>query len=141
MGAGESKAVDAELGLFSIEERKILNDEFKELSGTNKVAEKNAMQVSSYIRALFWPIKHFLFQVKVRKSLEEGGTEIFVIRICDLMTGQINTVNSITFEGFVHSAAIMIKGLLEDKASQFMYLASGKRNSASHANFVEVGTL
>ena len=53
MGAGESKAVDAELGLFSIEERKILNDEFKELSGTNKVAEKNAMQVSSYVRALF----------------------------------------------------------------------------------------
>lgn len=52
-------------------------------------------------------------------------------RICDLMTGMVNTINTVTFEGYLHCAAIMINGLLEEKVGQILYLASGKTGSAS----------
>ncbi len=51
-------------------------------------------------------------------------------RICDLMTGQIPTINTITYEGYVHCAALMINGMVEEKAGQIMYLASGKKGSS-----------
>ena len=52
-------------------------------------------------------------------------------RICDLMTGKISTSNCVTFEGYVHLASIIIHGILDDKAGEIIYLASGKSNSAT----------
>lgn len=51
--------------------------------------------------------------------------ENLIHRICDLMTGQVPTANTVTFEGYVHCAAIMINGLIEEKAGQVLYLAKG----------------
>lgn len=64
--------------------------------------------------------------------------EVLARRICDLMTGQFNTTNSITFEGYIHSAAIMIKGFLQDRASQFIYLSSGRTHSVNKEQLLEV---
>ena len=59
-------------------------------------------------------------------------------RICDLMTGQISTNNTVTFEGYVHCAAVMIKGMLEDQAVQLIYMAKGRRGEASYEECFEV---
>ena len=47
------------------------------------------------------------------------------------MTGKISTSNCVTFEGYVHLASIIIHGILDDKAGEIIYLASGKSNSAT----------
>ena len=47
------------------------------------------------------------------------------------MTGQIATNNTVTFDGYIHCAAVMIKGMLEDKATQLIYLAKGKKGVAT----------
>lgn len=47
------------------------------------------------------------------------------------MTGQIPTNNTVTFDGYIHCAAIMIKGMLEDQANQFLYLAKLNKGAAT----------
>ena len=54
------------------------------------------------------------------------------------MTGQISTNNTVTFEGYVHCAAVMIKGMLEDQAVQLIYMAKGRRGEASYEECFEV---
>jgi hypothetical protein len=47
------------------------------------------------------------------------------------MTGQIATNNTVTIEGYIHCAAVMNKGMLEDKATQLMYLAKGRKGDTT----------
>ena len=62
------------------------------------------------------------------------GSEFLARRICDLMTGYVPTINTITFDGYLHCAAIMINGLLEEKVNQILYLAKGKKGPATVAD-------
>lgn len=64
--------------------------------------------------------------------------EFFIRRICDLMTGQIATIQTITYEGYIHSASIMLYGMLEEKAGQILYLAKGQKGQASHEDCIQV---
>lgn len=48
------------------------------------------------------------------------------------MTGQIPTNNTVTFDGYIHCAATMIKGMLEDQAVELMYLAKGAKGAVSY---------
>lgn len=71
------------------------------------------------------------FQNAVKLLLPKPEADILAQRICDLMTGQIATNNTVTFDGYIHCAAVMIKGMLEDKATQLIYLAKGKKGVAT----------
>ncbi|XP_046638817.1 MTOR-associated protein MEAK7-like isoform X1 [Daphnia pulicaria] len=113
MGLGESKELNQELELFPTEEREILKDNFTKLSGGSKKIDRQTLQNA------------------VKQILPKPEADIFAQRICDLMTGQIATNNTVTIEGYIHCAAVMNKGMLEDKATQLMYLAKGRKGDTT----------
>lgn len=47
------------------------------------------------------------------------------------MTGRIATNNTVTLEGYVHCCRLMLKGMLEEKASLISYLANGSNSPPS----------
>lgn len=72
------------------------------------------------------------FQNALKQLLPLPEVDVLAHRICDLMTGQISTNNTVTFEGYIHCAAVMINGMLEDKATQLIYMAKGRRGAATY---------
>lgn len=64
-------------------------------------------------------------QMALREQLNLPELENLPHRICNLMTGRIPTTNTVTIEGYVHCCRIMLKGMLEEKASLISYLANG----------------
>ena len=82
-------------------------------------------------------MKTSIFQVVIENSLELPTKDALVSRLCDSMTGQINTIHSITLEGYVHCASVMIKGLPEDRADQLLYLSTGRRDSSATASEIQ----
>ena len=48
------------------------------------------------------------------------------------MTGQIPTNKTVTIDGYIHCAAAMIKGMLEDQATELMYLSKGAKGPVSN---------
>ncbi len=79
-----------------------------------------------------------MFQNAIKQLLSLPESEILARRVCDLMTGQISTNNTVTFDGYIHCAAVMIKGMLEDQAVQIIYIIKGKKSEASYNECFEV---
>jgi len=113
MGAGESKDFNRELKVFPEEEQQVLTESFRKLANAKKTVDRKSLEDL------------------VNKLLDIPGVDALSHRICDLMTGKISTSNCVTFEGYVHLASIIIHGILDDKAGEIIYLASGKSNSAT----------
>lgn len=114
MGLGESKDHNKELKLFPEEERNQLERNFERLSkGSKTKVDRQTLQI--YIKNL----------------LETPNVDSLICRIVELMAGQITPSNNVvTFEGYVHCAFIMMTGLLEDKASQVVYMAKSQNGSS-----------
>lgn len=55
-------------------------------------------------------------------------------QICDSMS----TSSTVDFDGYVHCAAIMIKGMLEDRVTQFMSMANGRKDEVSVQDCLDV---
>lgn len=114
MGLGESKEFNQELAQFPSEEKEILNNTFLQLSSGNKKIDRPTVENA------------------LKQLLPLPEVDVLAHRICDLMTGQISTNNTVTFEGYIHCAAVMINGMLEDKATQLIYMAKGRRGAATY---------
>jgi len=113
MGAGESKVFNQELKQFPEEEQQILVESFRKLANAKKNVDRKTLE-------------EFM-----KRLLDIPDVDLLSCRICDLMTGKISTLNCVTFEGYIHFATIIINGVLDEKAGEIVYLASGKRNSAT----------
>lgn len=146
MGIGESKDLNEELRLFSVEEKAMLQENFTKLSKNSNKVDRHSFEVKKELTShhSYWnEIKYlyvfdFSYQSLIKQLLSLSSADILASRICDLMTGQIPTNNTVMFDGYVHCASIMIKGMLEDQAIQFLYLAKGKKGEITQDDCFEV---
>lgn len=136
MGAGESKVFNQELKQFPEEEQQILVESFRKLANAKKNVDRKTLEVkivTSCFNAVYSKATWILIFIQefMKRLLDIPDVDLLSCRICDLMTGKISTLNCVTFEGYIHFATIIINGVLDEKAGEIVYLASGKGNSAT----------